>query len=239
MSVQKVNKRYFVYLDWTLEVVPRVFYVGKGIEARTLNLVRNQVHTNIAQKHGLRREVIMGTTDERFALLLEELLVEKHKTYMHGGEGWWGANLTLGGDNSPMKDPIVATKVSQSKMGHLTSEETRRKIGESVRKAQALPGVQAKMKAASLHRHHSPETKAKMSLTHQHRTPISEETRQLMCESAKKREVTKRSSGFVYHKHTDAVKQVMREKALRWRALRRFHRQAHLWFTRSSTPVRG
>ena len=82
---------FFVYVDWTTEDVPRPFYVGKGNERRIKFPRRNRLHENIANKHGLIRQVVFETDDEQLALALEQRLIEEYKTYVHGGEGYWGA----------------------------------------------------------------------------------------------------------------------------------------------------
>jgi hypothetical protein len=48
-----------VYVDYTCELIPRAFYVGKGNAARVVNTKRNLRHTNIAKKYGLHREIVM------------------------------------------------------------------------------------------------------------------------------------------------------------------------------------
>lgn len=89
---------FFVYVDYTTEVQPRPFYVGKGNAVRVASLVRNVVHGRIAKKYGQRRTVVLETTDESQALDHERELIIEHRTYVNGGVGWWGANLTLGGE---------------------------------------------------------------------------------------------------------------------------------------------
>jgi hypothetical protein len=61
---------------------------------------RNIVHDRIVNKHGQQRRVELETDDETLALATEIRLIIEHRTYAHGGEGWWGANLTLGGDGT-------------------------------------------------------------------------------------------------------------------------------------------
>lgn len=107
------------YEDWTLEEVPGCFYVGKGNLARVEDLRRNKVHERIVQKHGIRREIVMMTTIEAVALQHEVELIAQHKTYVNGGEGWWGANFTRAGEGvSGLKHTIEARqKMSLAKRG--------------------------------------------------------------------------------------------------------------------------
>ena len=46
MNVSTEERVFYTFLDWTLEEVPRVFYVGFGGEIRVKNLRRNVHHTN-------------------------------------------------------------------------------------------------------------------------------------------------------------------------------------------------
>lgn len=89
---------FFVYLDWTLEKQPRVFYVGRGLEARIKLLKRNKHHTAISKAYGFRREIVLQTSLEDVTKTHEIELIDQHKTYVYGGEDHWGANYTLGGE---------------------------------------------------------------------------------------------------------------------------------------------
>ena len=222
-----LTQEFCVYVDYTTEDVSRPFYVGKGNQNRVNSLTRNNVHSSIVKKYGQHRRIVFQTNDESLALLVEEEIIRSLKTYIRVG---WGANLTPGGDTSPMKDPVIAAKVSASKTGHSTSDETKRRISESVRLVQARPDVKRKMSDASRGRKHSSETRSKMSNSHQARKPISEVTRERQREVAVRRELRKLESGFVYHKHTDEAKQKMREKALKSRAEKRFRKSARDYF---------
>ena len=98
---RKPNSRvFFVYVDWTTEVLPRPFYVGKGLIKRTQIRERNQYWCNIAAKYGQRREVVLATRDETFAFEQEKRLIAELGTFEDGTLGRWGANLTEGGGGS-------------------------------------------------------------------------------------------------------------------------------------------
>lgn len=90
--------QFFVYVDWTTEETPRPFYVGKGNMARVAMLRRNIIHSRIAAKHGLRREIVLETHDEAAALVREQELIAELRTCVFAGLDCWGANLTMGGE---------------------------------------------------------------------------------------------------------------------------------------------
>jgi hypothetical protein len=89
---------FFNYIDWTLEDIPRSFYVGKGKLKRISQRERNAYWRNIAAKHGQRREVVLATKDEAFAFEQEKRLIVELGTFEDGTLGRWGANLTEGGE---------------------------------------------------------------------------------------------------------------------------------------------
>lgn len=138
----KKERIFYIYLDWTTETIPRVFYVGKGNDARIKNSTRNNYWTNISIKYGWRREVILGSRDENFVLELEQDLIKQFKTFeadWPDGSGW-GANFTRGGDGiSGFKlSKEAKNKISLSKMGDKNpsygktpSEETKLKMSIS------------------------------------------------------------------------------------------------------------
>lgn len=90
---------FFVYIDWTLENLPRAFYIGKGLLDRVQTQERNNDHwRNIAAKHGFRREVILATKDESYAFVQEILGILEHGTFCGSTQHRWGANKTAGGE---------------------------------------------------------------------------------------------------------------------------------------------
>ena len=76
-QLANIYKLCYDYLDWTREPEPRVFYVGKGNYKRSFVKItrRNQKHTNVTNKYGQRREVVLGTKDEQFAFDIEIELI--------------------------------------------------------------------------------------------------------------------------------------------------------------------
>lgn len=148
---------FYVYKDWTLEETPRCFYVGKGNLARVEDLRRNQVHERIVRKHGIRREIVITTMIEADALQFEVELISHHKTYVNGGDGWWGANLTLGGEGvSGLKHTAEARqKMSLAKRGKPStftganhSAESRKLMSEKAKGRKLSPKTRQKVSLA-------------------------------------------------------------------------------------------
>ena len=113
------TKIWYVYADYTMEKVPRIFYVGKGLEDRTKDVIkRNKLWHRISKKYGQKRVIVLGTKDEQYAFAIEKKMINDHKTFAaiwKKGDGW-GANLTEGGEGTS---------------GWIPSEETKRKIGNA------------------------------------------------------------------------------------------------------------
>ena len=89
---------FYVYEDWTRELIPRCFYVGKGGFSRVKTLHRNRHHANIMQKYGIDRRVVFVTSLEHLTLDLEVELIAEHKTFVHDHDYIFGANYTRGGE---------------------------------------------------------------------------------------------------------------------------------------------
>lgn len=121
---------FFIYIDWTLEDLPRPFYVGKGVIGRIRNRQRNTYWQNIVSKYGWRREVILATKDEQFAFEEESRYIDKLGTFEDGTLGRYGANLTKGGEGRSGSKLSDETKMKMSKahLGKIFSEETRQKL---------------------------------------------------------------------------------------------------------------
>lgn len=108
-------KLFYVYVDWTNEPKPRRFYVGKGTNDRITCVERNNLHSKIRKKYGFHRIAIFETTNEDLAYTVEYKLISLFRTYVHGGNGWWGANLDLGGRGGlgTPKQPEHREKIKQ------------------------------------------------------------------------------------------------------------------------------
>ena len=100
-----LNDKFYVYVDYTKEEVPRPFYVGKGNSSRVLSLKRNAKHRGIAKKYGIERRQVFETVCEQEAFKREtELITELHTfvgdpecsdvscNFTKGGEGIAGIN---------------------------------------------------------------------------------------------------------------------------------------------------
>lgn len=126
---------YHVYLDWTEEPVPRVFYVGKGTAKRVKNVInRSQLWKSCAAKYGWKlnfRQVILSTKEEEFAYEEEIRLIAEYGTYRN--VTGWGANRTRGGEGGVsgpthyMKNPENVELLRSKLIGRKDSEETRNK----------------------------------------------------------------------------------------------------------------
>lgn len=92
----EVKKTFFVYIDYATRGpnAGRPYYVGMGGQSRVDNKARSNLHFELAVEHGWRREVVLGTYDRDYALMIETRLIAEKKT-MHSLSGW-GANMTPG-----------------------------------------------------------------------------------------------------------------------------------------------
>jgi hypothetical protein len=92
------NKKYFVYIDWTEEEVPRPFYVGKGNAGRVSFKKRNTRHNDTSIKYGMKRVVVFETDDQDVAYDEEiKLIAECHTFFKDPSYNGVGCNLTIGG----------------------------------------------------------------------------------------------------------------------------------------------
>lgn len=134
-----------MYVDYR-EDNGKPFYVGKGVEKRVKDLHRNQLHTNIKNKHGMVRKIVLETQSEQEAFEKEVELIQELKTHIDFGEG--GANFTLGGDG-----------VS----GYKHSEEQNIKKSEASKRRWDNPDYKEKWREIRKKIFDSPEFKEKMS----------------------------------------------------------------------------
>jgi len=139
---------FFVYEDWTLESQPRCFYVGKGKRNRVSGRKRNKHHTNIMNKHGLDRRVVMGPVTNIEACRLERSLIAERRTYVHAINYVFGANYTEGGEG---------------RIGPL-SEKQKRQIGVRASRENLSDETLEKMRNSHLGRRQTEDTKRKISV---------------------------------------------------------------------------
>jgi hypothetical protein len=90
----ETERKFYVYVDYR-EDDGTPFYVGKGTKRRVNKSERNQLHTNIKNKHGAIRKVLMENLTEEESFEWEIQLIQELETYHELGKG--GANFTLGG----------------------------------------------------------------------------------------------------------------------------------------------
>ena len=124
--------KFHVYIDWTLEKIPRRFYIGKGDPERVKLVYRNKRHHAISKAYGQRREVVFTTKSEKEALDHEIKLIAEFKT--RGDiEGQWGANFTRGGEGvcGRSHDDETKKRISQKMAGIPKSHETRMKMRQA------------------------------------------------------------------------------------------------------------
>lgn len=118
---------FFVYVDWTLEQTPRPFYVGKGLLDRVGYMKRNNRHTNVSNKHGVRREIVIEIKTNDEACFIERQLIALHRTFVYSTDyNGIGCNFTKGGDGNhgfKHRDESKA-KMSVAKSGKLTGKRS-------------------------------------------------------------------------------------------------------------------
>lgn len=92
-------RKYYVYIDYTLEEAPRPFYVGKGSNLRVKSLKRNKKHTEISTIFGIKREILYETFDENESFEKEKQYIKQFHTSVKDPEASEiVCNLTIGGD---------------------------------------------------------------------------------------------------------------------------------------------
>jgi len=161
------KKVYYVYIDFTEEIIPRPYYVGKGLIKRINNFsYRNKLYENIAKKLGQKREIVYETLIEQDAKEKEIELIEIHKTYFYGGENYWGCNFTKGGDGTSghkgVSSDTQKKAVSLANTGKLASDETKMKMKISMKERRNNPAWIEKMKNVSEERWKNPAYREKV-----------------------------------------------------------------------------
>lgn len=156
---------YYVYVDWTMEETPRPFYVGKGQQRRIENIrPRNKLHENLAKKHGLDRRIEFSSSIEEESYTKERELIAQYKTYVYGGEGYWGANFTWGGDGVRGKHPSLKPHHKEAigrANAHPKSEETKAKMKLAAQRRASDPVWIQKMQEVAKKRWQDPAYVAK------------------------------------------------------------------------------
>lgn len=116
---------FYIYEDWTLEIPPRCFYVGKGQDRRLRIKKRNKLHRHVSKHHGLNRVVVLITSDEALAHAHEKALIVEHRTFVRDAAyNGIGCNFTEGGEGT---SGFAFTAESKAKM-------SRKRRGKSLTK---------------------------------------------------------------------------------------------------------
>jgi hypothetical protein len=122
------RKDFYVYLH-RRATDNEVFYVGKGAGPRaSQSTKRNEYWQRTAKKHGVIIEYVEKELTESDAFDLE---IELIKFYREAGHPL--TNLTDGGEgiSGLVRTEEHCKRISAAKMGHVQSEETRRKMSEN------------------------------------------------------------------------------------------------------------
>jgi len=155
---------FFVYVDYTTEVVPRPFYVGKGNAHRLQRKFRSKLHENMCRKHGCDRRIEFTTDEEEEAYSKECELIAKYRTYVFGGVEHWGANFTLGGDGVRGRHPPLQAEhrlaISRAN-AHPKSEETKARMKRAAQRRASDPKWIRKMQEVAKKRWQDPAYIAK------------------------------------------------------------------------------
>ena len=100
-----VSERFYGYKHWTLEEVPRCFYIGKGVKGRSHCKRRNHKWHDIVKRLGLRVEICVGPVINEEAIAWEITNIIEMKTFTtnhsHDDTDDVGCNLTRGGECTP------------------------------------------------------------------------------------------------------------------------------------------
>lgn len=126
----------YVYEDWTIEDVPRCFYVGKGNLNRLRQSQRNVHHERIAAKYGLDRRIVFNSNNNEECLQREiDLIAERHTYVRDPVYNGVGCNYTLGGEGVTGYERSEELRRHHSEVmkGHTTSPETRMKLSMALK----------------------------------------------------------------------------------------------------------
>lgn len=169
----ETEQKFYVYVDFR-EDDGKPFYVGKGVEKRVKREKRNPLHTNIKNKHGIVRKIVLETQSEQEAFDKEIELIQELKTYFHLGEG--GANFTLGGEG-----PLGRKYTDEQRKETWGNPEYKKRMSEVKKKRWEIPEHKEKMREIHRKKWEDDEYKEK-----QLKTKNSENCKKKTSESVKK-----------------------------------------------------
>jgi len=150
--------RFYGYKHWTLEEVPRCFYVGRGVDKRPHNTRdRNHKWKSVVKRFQMRVEVCVGPITVENANTWEIKNIEFEGTFTtnhsHVDDLDIGCNFTRGGDGS---------------CGTIITEETREKMRVATKEAWTHPKRRLKQTLANLGRKHTIEARNNMKKAQKH-----------------------------------------------------------------------
>jgi hypothetical protein len=163
-----VMERLYVYEDWTIEEVPRCFYVGQGYRRRVDKTQRNQFHTNIVNKHGLKRRVVFESIHRSEVDECEMRLIAEHHTYVGDPQyNGIGCNMTRGGEHGTLGYKFNDEQRARRRIMHQEIQnrpEVRERRRETTRKIHATPELKARLVEGMKAAQNRPEVRVKNSL---------------------------------------------------------------------------
>jgi hypothetical protein len=137
--MNSLSYRFYVYVDSTLESIPRVFYVGKGSGNRRYVRRRNWKHYQVRNDFGYCRNIVFSTDDLNLALLKEIELIKRYHTFVSDPEyNSVGCNFTAGGEGGSHPSLETRRLISQSnrlRKGEKRSFKACKHIQEGIRKS--------------------------------------------------------------------------------------------------------
>ncbi len=147
-----IESRFYGYKHWTLEEVPRCFYVGKGLKRRPFDGGRrNHKWRSVVERFGLRIEVCLGPVTNFEACCWEIEQISKEQTYStnhsHNDAQNIGCNFSFGGEKSAIgykqSEKQIADRVAKL-IGQKRTVEQRLKM----KGREKLPEERAKLSSA-------------------------------------------------------------------------------------------
>lgn len=212
------DTRVFGYKHWTLEEIPRCFYVGKGVGGRPYSNERNKKWHKIVSIFGLRVEICIGPITNEEAISWEIENIDKEKTYTKqyyyssDGNSDIGCNFTTGGEGSL---GFIFTEeqrlhMREAKLGKKLSDEHRLAMSIAQKVAQNTPEAKAIRKKINA----NPEVKKKRSdaVRKAAQNPITKEKRKKTWEIgsiARERLAATNASPEIHEKRSKISKEIM------------------------------
>jgi len=202
-----VQDRFYGYKHWTLEEVPRCFYVGKGLKRRPFSKSRRHRSRKwhaVVERYGLRVEVCVGPVSDELVREWEKEWIAKEgtftKSYSHNVD--INCNFTTGGDGvaGRVVSAYARERIGAAQRGKPKSQETKDKIRAALLGRKLSDATREKMSQAragrplsdqnrrnlwsNRKREHSPAHRKQLSLAAQDRC-VSDETRAKMSAAQK------------------------------------------------------